>query len=181
VRIALIIAAITCALLDLPAQASVAQQVPRATARFIDSLLPHLEGYNDRRPRVLASDVLPVTINGLHVEVAAAVAPRSASETAALAAQLGAQVAVAEDTIAVVNGQPRGTTGLLIRLGEPRIVGDSAVMVFALHSRGTTGRMLPGFLNRYVVVLRRRGEVWAVESYGKANQDRVPKLTYIQP
>jgi len=161
---------------DLSAEGDAAHQIRLATASFIDGQLPNIEGYKDRSPRLLVPIVLPVTINGSEVKVERSIAARPRSETIALAARLGARVATAADTIYMAQGQPHGTMGVQIRLGEPRIVGDSAVIVFALQSRGTTGRMLPGFVNRYVVVLRRTGNEWRVEAFGKANQNIVPAV-----
>jgi hypothetical protein len=167
---------------DVPAQGNAAQQVRLATAGFIDGQLEHLDGYKDRNPRLLVPSVLPVSVSGTAVEVARDAGTRAADETSALAARLRARVAAAGDTINIVKGQPGGTMGVQIRLGDPKIVGDSAVIVFALQSRGTTGRMLPGFVNRYVVVLKRRGTEWTVQSFGKANQDKVPAvLTAVPP
>jgi len=167
---------------DIVAQNTASQPVRLATAGFIDSLIQHLDGYRDRQPRLLVPAALPVMVSGSVVEKARSVAPRTTSESAALAMRLGAVVAASDDTIFMANGQPRGTMGVQIRIGDPQIVGDSAVLLFALQSRGTTGRMLPGFANRYVVVLRRHGTDWSVQAFGKANQDKVPAvLTAVSP
>jgi hypothetical protein len=167
---------------DVFAQNTESQPVRLATAGFIDSLIQHLDGYKDRHPRLLVPAALPVMVSGSVIEKARSGPPRTTTESVALAMRLGAVVAAPDDTISIAKSQPRGTMGVQIRLGDPQIVGDSAVILFAVQSRGTTGRMLPGFVNRYVVVLRRQGTDWSVQAFGKANQDKVPAvLTAVSP
>lgn len=164
---------------NLSAQNGLAQAIRLSTASFIAGQLPEIHGggYKDRTPRLLIPTALEKTVEGQAIARLAVAGPRSADESAALAARLGGRVAAPQDTIAMVSGKPVGTMGVQVRIGDPRVVGDSAVIMFGLLSRSTAMRMLPGYENRYVVVLKRsKGTEWVVQSYGLANQDKVPAV-----
>lgn len=175
-----------------PAQIQVARPNPEqlsvmmALARHLNLVLkpeaPLLEGeemvriLRGRSPRMLAPEILPISVSGELINRGSTTAVRDSAETAALAEALGGQVATPADTIWCAKGECHGTFGAQLRFNQPSIVGDSAMMAYSFLIRNPTGQGLPNRINRIFVVLKKVNGDWQVTWNRLANQDRLSPL-----
>lgn len=162
------------------AAATDAQAIRLATLRLLTQQLEYMpQSYRGAPFRVLMQTPLPQAINGKDVVTpTGAPVERSEAELSAMAAQIGARLAVPGDKVTCTNPPGcSGTHGLLVTLGEPVIRGDSAAIMWLLQrSSADSTRSVHVPPEQRAIFLRRTNGVWRATSFGYGGQGPIREI-----